>query len=66
MVRRIIEASGRDLAIEFDHGKPSIKTSLYLDCARAEAELGWRRQVSFDDGIHRTLDWYRENVPDAD
>ena len=66
VVRRIIEASGRDLAIEFDHTKPSIKTSLFLDCAHVEAELGWRRQVSFDDGIRRTLDWYRENVPGTD
>ena len=40
VVRRIIEASGRDLAIEFDHAKPSIKTSLFLDCAHVEAELG--------------------------
>jgi dTDP-glucose 4,6-dehydratase len=31
-----------------------------LDASRLHA-LGWRPAVTFDDGIARTIDWYREN-----
>lgn len=59
IVARIIAASGRDLAIEFDTTKPTLKSSLFLDCQRARDALGWQRTTSIDDGIRATLDWYR-------
>lgn len=61
VVGKIIAASGRDLEIEFDQTKPTIKTSLFLDCDRAKRELGWERATSFEDGIKATLEWYRQN-----
>lgn len=33
-----------------------------VDCSKAEAELGWRATVSFEDGLARTVDWYREHA----
>lgn len=30
------------------------------DGARARKDLGWAPQVSFEDGIHKTVAWYRE------
>ena len=32
-----------------------------IDCSKIERELGWRPQVSFDDGIAATIRWYQEN-----
>ncbi len=32
-----------------------------VDSSRAEAELGWRRRVPFDDGLRDTVRWYVEN-----
>ena len=32
------------------------------DITRARDELGWEPQVSFQDGIHRTIAWFRERV----
>jgi dTDP-glucose 4,6-dehydratase len=32
-----------------------------IDCSKAERELGWRPQVSFDDGLRATIDWYKAN-----
>ncbi|HEV8014404.1 MAG TPA: NAD(P)-dependent oxidoreductase [Stellaceae bacterium] len=61
LVAKIIARSGRELKIEHDLSQPSIKTSLFLDCGKALRELGWRRAVSLDDGIARTLDWWRQN-----
>lgn len=31
---------------------------LRLDCAKAKNELGWRPQLTFEDSIKSTLDWY--------
>ena len=63
VVARIIAASGRDLRIKFDRTKPTIKTSLFLDCAKAQKELGWERSTLFSDGIEATIRWYNSNSP---
>ncbi len=31
----------------------------YLDTTRARTELGWSPQVPFEEGLHRTIAWYR-------
>jgi GDP-L-fucose synthase len=62
MVRAIVAASSRALAIEHDLSKPSIETSLRLDCRKAERDLGWRPTTSLDEGIKRTLVWWKANV----
>jgi GDP-L-fucose synthase len=62
LVRKIVAASGRDLAIEHDLNQPTIKTSLFLDSTKAERELGWRRKTSLGEGIRRTLAWWEANL----
>lgn len=62
LVRRVIALSGKNLEIEYDLSKPTIPTSLWLDCAKAKNELGWEPRVGLDEGIVRTLNWWRENV----
>lgn len=59
VVARIVRASGRDLSIEHDLQGPTIRTSFALDSGRARQLLGWEPQVSFDDGVRRTVDWWR-------
>ncbi len=62
LVEKIIDASGKDMSIKHDLSKPTIKTSLFLDCSKADIELGWRPQISLEEGIRRTIAWYRENI----
>jgi GDP-L-fucose synthase len=62
LVRMIVAASGIPLAIEYDLSKPSIATSLCLDCRKADRELAWRPSTSLDDGIKRTLSWWKANI----
>jgi nucleoside-diphosphate-sugar epimerase len=62
LVKKIIAASGNDLKMEHDLSKPTIKTSLCLDTTKAQELLGWQRRVSLEDGIQKTMKWYRENM----
>lgn len=32
-----------------------------IDCSKAERELAWKPSVSFEEGLARTIKWYREN-----
>jgi len=62
LVKKIIACSGKNLEIEYDLSKPSIKTKLCLDITRAKDSLGWSPRVSLDEGIRKTMDWYKSNV----
>jgi len=59
LVARIVAASGRDLRIEHDLAGPTIKTSFALDNRRAGEVLGSQPQMPFDEGVRRTIDWWR-------
>jgi GDP-L-fucose synthase len=61
LVARIVAASGRDLRIEHDSAGPTIKTSFALDNRRAREVLGWQPQVAFEEGVRRTVEWWRAN-----
>lgn len=62
LVSKIINASGKDLEIKYDTTKPSIKTRVALDCSKAYEKFGWQPQTSLDEGIKKTLDWYKSNI----
>ena len=59
---KIVALSGKNLRIDYDTSKPTIKTSLSLDCSKAKELIGWEPVISFEDGIRETLGWYKENV----
>lgn len=61
LVQKVIEASGKKLEIEYDLTAPTIPTSLSLDCAKAQRELGWKSEVSLSYGINKTVKWWKEN-----
>lgn len=62
LVSKIVKYSGKNLKIEHDLSQPTIKTSLYLDCSLSKSELGWIPKVSLDEGIKKSLTWWKENV----
>lgn len=62
LVKQIVSHSGKALNIEHDLTQPTIKTSLFLDCALAKAELGWEVETSLDQGIIKTLAWWQEHI----
>jgi dTDP-glucose 4,6-dehydratase len=61
VVNRIIELSGAHPdSIEFVTDRPGHDRRYSLSSAKLEG-LGWRAQVRFEDGLARTVEWYREN-----
>jgi dTDP-glucose 4,6-dehydratase len=62
VVRRIVELTGADEAlIEYVTDRPGHDRRYSLASDKIREELGWQAQVRFDDGIARTVDWYRAN-----
>ena len=62
LVEEIINVSGKDLKIEYDTSKPTIKTSLSLDTTKAKNELGWYPKTSLEKGIKNTMEWYKKTL----
>ncbi len=62
LVQTIIQSSGRDLKIEYDLSQPSIDTQLCLDISKAREVFSWQPQVSLEEGIQKTIQWYRNNI----
>ena len=61
IIKSIIHASGKDLEIEHDLSKPTIKNSLSLDCSLAKKELDWKPEISLEEGIAKTIEWWKQN-----
>lgn len=61
VVERIIAASGKNLRISFDESKPTIPVSVTLNCRKAQLEYRWSPLVDLDEGIKRTMAWYKQN-----
>jgi nucleoside-diphosphate-sugar epimerase len=62
LVRMIVGVTGRDLRTEHDLTRPTIVNRIVLDCGKAERELGWKPQVALDEGIRRTVVWWRDHI----
>jgi dTDP-glucose 4,6-dehydratase len=61
VVRRILALTDRDESlIEYVKDRPGHDRRYSLSAARLET-LGWKAAVRFDEGIERTVTWYREN-----
>ncbi|MGH2857652.1 MAG: dTDP-glucose 4,6-dehydratase [Solirubrobacteraceae bacterium] len=61
VVRRILELTGADESlIEHVTDRPGHDRRYSLSAAKLQA-LGWRAQTRLEEGLARTVDWYRDN-----
>lgn len=59
LAEKIIRESGKKLEVRFDSSKssaPSVKIDIY----KAKKKFGWFPQISLDDGIRKTMEWYKK------
>lgn len=61
LVKKIVAGSGKNLVIEYDKSKPTIDTKLVLDVRKAQEKTGWVPRVSLEEGIQKTIEWYKLN-----
>ena len=60
---KIREMTGFEGEIRWDTSKPDGQPRRCLDTTRAAERFGFRAEVDFDEGLRRTVEWYRENRP---
>ena len=62
VVRRILELTGRDASlIEYVTDRPGHDRRYSLASDKLRDELGWEPRIGFEEGLRRTVDWYRDN-----
>lgn len=62
LINKIIKISGKNLVLKFDTSKPTIKFSLAVNIDKAKMKYNWKPKVSLDEGIRKTLTWYKRNI----
>jgi len=62
LATRIADLTGFIGEIVWDTTKPNGQPRRALDVSRAEQYFGFRAQMPFDEGLHRTIAWYRKKV----
>ncbi|HEY6778741.1 MAG TPA: dTDP-glucose 4,6-dehydratase [Thermoleophilaceae bacterium] len=62
VVKRILELTGGDESlIEHVRDRPGHDRRYSLSSEKVRSELGWEPEVRFDEGLERTVEWYRAN-----
>jgi len=61
LVKKIIQISGKKIEIQYDLTKPNINFKLCLDSSKARSEMGWHPKIQLENGIRKTIDWYKQN-----
>ena len=63
VVRKILEATGMpESLLKTVADRPGHDRRYALSSAKLMQETGWEPSVQFEDGLARTVDWYRENA----
>ena len=59
LVAEIARLMGYEGSVRWDASKPDGQPRRCLDTSRAERLFGFRASVGFEEGLRRTIDWYR-------
>lgn len=64
LVNRIIRLAGSELEprVMLQRKIEGEIDAQYLSAAKVEARFGWRAEVSLDEGLRRSIEWYRANL----
>jgi dTDP-glucose 4,6-dehydratase len=62
VTRAILAACGKtDSLIKYVTDRLGHDRRYAINCSKAEAELGWRPTVTFEEGLASTVEWYKAN-----
>ena len=49
-----------DADVQYDSSKPTMIPKRMIDISLAKEKLGFEPKVSLEEGIHKTVEWYKE------
>jgi UDP-glucose 4-epimerase len=53
---------GHEVEIKRAPKRPGDIYLTYFDCSKAQRELGWKAGVGLEEGLHLTVDYFKENL----
>jgi dTDP-glucose 4,6-dehydratase len=60
LVRRILKLTGKpESLVSYVQDRPGHDRRYALDCTKSETELGWRPDITLEDGLRHTIEWYK-------
>jgi dTDP-glucose 4,6-dehydratase len=60
VVREVLRLLGKpESLIQFVKDRPGHDRRYAIDCSKIRREWGWKSEVSFSDGMAKTIDWYK-------
>jgi UDP-glucose 4-epimerase len=62
MLQQINKIVGKDVAPIYGEPRPGDIKHSQAEISRAKEKLGYEPQVTFEEGLRRTIDWYRRNI----
>jgi GDP-L-fucose synthase len=65
LVEKIAKLTGFKGEIRWDSSKPDGQPRRCLDVSRAKKLFGFEAKMTFDEGLKRTIDWYRSQRADS-
>jgi len=62
VVQRILGMMGApETLLSYVADRPGHDRRYALDCTKIQTELGWKPEISLEDGIRQTIEWYQDN-----
>lgn len=62
LVKLIVKLSGKNPKIVFDTSKPAGQPRRNCDNAKSKGKVGFVAKMSLEEGIRRTIEWYKKKV----
>jgi dTDP-glucose 4,6-dehydratase len=62
MARRVLRVTGKpETLLTSVKDRPGHDRRYALDCTKMEKEVGWKPEIPLDEGLRRTIEWYKNN-----
>jgi GDP-L-fucose synthase len=62
LAKMIVRISGKSINIEFDKSKPDGQPRRNCDTVKAKKLIGFKAEFGLEEGLEKTIDWYRNNL----
>ena len=63
MAQRLLRVIGKpESLLRYVADRPGHDRRYALNSRKIESELGWKPQISLEDGVRQTIEWYKDNI----